>query len=103
MEGNMKHIVLKNKTETKSSIIYLSICKRCILFKEDQFLLDDGYWEEFPATAIYRGEIYKNLRIELLTLKKKEAIKRIVKLGLFKPDINNLLSTYKVCDDTVIS
>lgn len=103
----MQHIVLKNKTETKSSIIYLSICKRCLKIEEEHALLEDGYWEEYPVVELAHVEIYKNLSIELQSLEKLVALKKIVKLGLFEPKINNFLSTYKVvknyCDDTVIS
>lgn len=103
----MKHIVLKKKTATTSSIIYLSICNRCLKLEEEHAFLEDSYWEEYPVAELARVEIYKNLSLELQSLGKLASLKRIVKLGLFKTELNKLLTTYKVvknyCDDTVIS
>ena len=103
----MQHIVLKNKTATTSSIVYLSICNRCIKIEEEHAIREDGYWEEYPVAELARAEIYKNLSIELQSLEKLVALRRIVKLGLFEPKLNKLLTTYNVvknyCDDTVIS
>lgn len=103
----MKHIVLKSKSATKSSTIFLSICNRCLKIEEEHALLENGYWEEYPVAELARAEIYKNLSIELQSLEKLVALRRIVKLGLFEPKLNKLLTTYNVvknyCDDTVIS
>lgn len=103
----MKHIVLKNSTTTTSSTIYLSICNRCLKVEEEHTLLEDGCWDEYPVTELARVEIYKNLSLELQSLGKLASLKRIVKLGLFEPKLNKLLTTYNVvknyCDDTVIS
>lgn len=103
----MQHIVLKNKTATTSSTVYLSICNRCIKIEEEHAIREDGYWEEYPVAELARAEIYKNLSIELQSLEKLVALRRIVKLGLFEPKLNKLLTTYNVvknyCDDTVIS
>lgn len=103
----MKHIVLKNRTATTSSTFYLSICNRCLKIEEEHALLENGYWDEFPVTELVRVEIYKNLSSQLQALGKLETLRRIVKLGLFEPKLNKLLTTYTVvknyCDDTVIS
>lgn len=103
----MKHIVLKNKTETKSSIIYLSICNRCIKIEEEHAIHEDGYWEEYPVNELERTEIYKNLSTKLQGLGKREAFQEIIQLGLFKTELNELLKSYQLvknyCDDTVIS
>lgn len=56
----MKHIVLKKKTATTSSIIYLSICNRCLKLEEEHAFLEDSYWEEYPVAELARAEIYKN-------------------------------------------
>ena len=103
----MKHIVLKSKSATKSSTFFLSICNRCLKIEEEHALLEDGYWEEYPVNELERTEIYKNLSTKLQGLGKREALQEIVKLGLFKTELNELLKSYQLvknyCDDTVIS